>query len=365
MKAHRIVDLLLEAPNRQGKIVYIFGPELPEEGYCATDLVSVMKQMQGWGIVPKEQAKGSQQITQLVKRGYTFLIKRAPGDVEVIGKVPVETTDDGKERAFIYLGLQNHAAVAHRANWNTPIKRLDVESVIVGLSDEELDPYQGTKPGGAASAGAPAGAAPTGAPGATPATPAGAPTGTAGAAQPGKPTAAPASKQAKQAGQVGASLKKEGYPPTGTGYSGDMMPINAPVEIGLTFDLSSKEGIIASEVHPGGPAAQAGLQAGDIIVQTGKFVTMNGDQLGPFYVHTLKHLEYVLRKADPSYPIPFRIVRGDQEHWLPIQPTAKKEQRGPSDVQKMTGSQPVKHKHFDMPNEPTPASETGNPSSSV
>jgi len=138
-----------------------------------------------------------------------------------------------------------------------------------------------------------------------------------------------------------ADLSQHGYPATGQGYSGgeDMTQINAPVEVGLTFDMNSNKGIAVKEVHPGGPAAQAGLQAGDVIVQTGQFMGKDQKEHGPYYVHDQNNLQDVLRLVDPQYPISFRVIRGDQEHWLPIHTTPKKEpQLGPpAEVQQVTG----------------------------
>lgn len=138
----------------------------------------------------------------------------------------------------------------------------------------------------------------------------------------------------------------------------DFTPINAPVTLGITFDMGSRKGVIVREVHPGGPAAQAGLQAGDTIIQSGEFVSNDGQQVGPFHVYNQKHLAYVLRTADPNYAIPFKVIRGDRGLWLPMQPQQKQQ---PANKQVPPSQRPVQVVQRTVaPNTPDPARETGN-----
>lgn len=155
-------------------------------------------------------------------------------------------------------------------------------------------------------------------------------------------------------------------PETAPGKDEDMLPINAPLQIGVTFDLDSKTGVIVREVHPSGPAAQAGLQAGDTIVEVGKFARNDRQEPKAYGILNSRHLEFVLKTADPQYPIPFRVIRGDREHWLPIIGKPKQQQKPqPNPVQAAVRPQPQPQAPAPQPNEPSPSRETGNPQANV
>lgn len=326
MNAFEIVSLLLEAEmsaaDRTG--VYVFGPRLPKDGHVARDMNQALIHLRHMKVIPPDVAEGANMVDALVREGYTFIIKHHPGNIEVIGeRVPVRTTPEGVEKATKFLGLEKHDAVAYRKYTTGSPASLDVAQVLYG----EKPPKEGT--------------------------------GTQKRWQPDKPE------------------DMSGFPETGKGYSGDFMPIDAPISLGFTFDRGSKEGVIIKEVHPGGPAAQAGLKAGDVIVQTGEFVSTEGEPLGPFYVYNQKHLEYVLRKADPNYPILFRVIRGDQELWLPMQAQSKQQEQNQQQQQGRPVQTSMARKLFAKekkprqrrfnfrPNEPTPTRQTGNAPASV
>ena len=351
MNAREIVSLLLEADDpsagdRTG--VYIFGPGLPKEGYNAADLPQAFGDLEQTGVLPKGSADDPNTLNQLVQLGYTFFLKKHPGSVEVIGRVPAKTTPDGQERAMQYLGLHKENPVQYRKTPTGNSTQMNVEKALFGSNELEKQSVEKER---------------------------------VAKEKRSIPT--------QHLGKIDPKEENFPNPPTGVGYGGDMMPINAPVEVGFTFDLDSKEGVIIKEVHPGGPAAQAGLQAGDVIVQSGKFATPDGEPIGPFYVYNQKHLEYVLRKASPQYPIPFRVIRGDAEHWLPIQPRVKQDKQAPAQQAQMPQPQqaqakkpvqqnmakklfagqkpagPRQRKLNLRPNEPSPARETGNPPANV
>ena len=362
MNAREIVSLFLEAAgdnessvgDRTG--VYIFGPRLPEGGYNAKDLAQAFGDLEDAGVLPQGSAlKSRYTLEQLIQSGYTFFIKHDPGNIEVFGHIPVRTTTDGKEQAMQFLGLQKADKVKYRKSPTSSDQTMNVEQTMFGSNEIEKEAQQKEKQG-----------------------------------------KEQRSVQTQNLGPIDPKEENFPNPPTGVGYSADMMPINAPVEVGFTFDLGSTEGVIIKEVHPGGPAAQAGLQAGDVIVQSGKFATPDGEPIGPFYVYNQKHLEYVLRKADPQYPIPFRVVRGDREHWLPIMPKVKEapqaapaQQAQPQQPQQaqpqqaapakkpvqqsmakslFAGQKPVGPRQQKLklrPNEPSPERETGNASANV
>ena len=312
MNVREIVNRLLEADlTSAGDAtgVYIFGPGLPSVGFAAKDVNQVILHLRRSGIIPKETNDDVRMLDALVDKGYVFMIKHAPGDVEVIGsRLPVATTPEGAEQAEKLLGLGQHEAVAYRKHTTDGAQRLPVDRVLYGSKDMEQ-----------------------------------------------------AEQERKKQGPVARVQGKRAAPARNAVKGGESAPLNAPVSVGFQYALNSQQGIQVMEVIPGGPAAQAGLQAGDTIVQTGKFAPEGGGEpVGPFYVYNTNHLAYVLRRADPRYPISFRVHRGDQDLWIPIKPELKAPvQPGTAPprgrMAKLTGTAPLT-----QPNAPTPARETGN-----
>lgn len=296
MNAREIVGLLLEADMSAGDRsgVYIFGPGLPADGYVAKSVDEAIVHLRKTNIIPKDTPDDVRMVDRLVDSGYSFLIKHHPGNIEVISKnVPVQTTPEGADKATSFLGLDQHEAVAYRKHTTDSPTQLNVDQVLYGA--KSLEQPQGAQK--------------------------------------------PATKKPKK-------KKVE-----------DFTPINAPVTLGITFDMGSKKGVIVREVHPGGPAAQSGLQAGDTIIQTGEFVSGDGQQVGPFHVYNQKHLAYVLRTADPKYAIPFKVIRGDRALWLPMQPQQKQAPEAPP---AQPTPQPAQPPQNFQPNDPEPTRETGN-----
>lgn len=367
MNAREIVDLLLEADQTSAGDptgVYIFGPNLPKEGYSTPSVETAINEFRKFGIISPDVRDKPGLVDELVRMGYTFFLKKAPGDIEVIGRVPAKTTPDGQERASQYLGLEKHDRVAYRRTPTATATTLDVDQVLFGS----------------------------------------------------KASAEAAKKKRQHYSKYFGYIdpEEEGFkpPPYGVGYKAaeEMVPLNAPAEIGMTYDLDSKDGIHVAEVRPGGPAAQAGLRAGDVIVQTGKFARRDGKEPKAYAVENPSHLEFVLKMADPQYAIPFRVVRGDADFYLPIQPIEKQRAGEGStmhipaaEIQAATGQapqppvepepttpqaypakrpsrakqmflglrgtkRPTAQRRLPLrypPNEPTPSRETGNPPANV
>lgn len=360
MNAFEIVDLLLEA-DQYNSGVYIFGPDLPVNGYPAPSVEKAIENFRRYGLIDPQTRDAVELMDQLVGMGYTFFFKKYPGEVEVVGKVPVRTTPEGQERASQYLGLERHTKVQYRSSTQGNSQQMDVDYVLFGskeLEQQRKEQEQQRKE--------------------------------------------KRSVQTRELGKI--DPKEEGFkaPPTGVGYKEpeDMMPLDAPLQVGFTFDPQQKDGIHVVEVHPSGPAAQAGVQAGDVILQAGKYARKDGKPPKSYMLSQPLHLEYVLRTADPRYAIPFRVIRGDAEYWLPILPTERQKYQS-SDIhipaaevqgrfsrgsapasqaypapkkakQRILGLRqpkagptqrrlPLKY----PPNEPSPARETGNPPANV
>lgn len=371
MNAFEIVGLLLEAdqPSHSGGQVsagdptgvYVFGPELPKEGYAVPDIETAVQDFRRYGIIPQDEDSATM-LDELVNLGYAFLLKKSPDEVEVISQaLPVQTTPEGAERASQFLGLERKSRVQYRKTPRSSSKQLDVDYVLHG--SKEMAQRQKEQ----------------------------------------------RSVQTKQLGTI--DPEEEGFqaPAHGVGYKDpqEMMPLDAPAEIGVTFAMDAKDGIHVQEVHPQGPAAQAGVRAGDVIVAAGKFARRDQKEPKAYTLATPKHLEFILRIADLAYPVPFRVIRGDGEMWIPVQPQPRKtpqqtEVIPAAEVQASAGSRknsetappeqtrsqpsppagrakqmimnirqpqkgprqrrlPLKY----APNEPSPARETGNPPANV
>ena len=272
MNAHEIVNLLLEADNPSAgdsSGVYIFGPHLHPEGHVAKSVEQAVIHLRHFGLIPKGTPNTVHMLDQLVDRGYTFIIKHHAGNVEVIGQnVPVRTTPEGMEKAIQLLGLEKHDKVAYRKYATGTVTQMNVEQVFQGSKELE----QGQK------------------------------------------------ASAEQAPDDPAAVPKQQQQPAPDPEVGDFQLLDAPLQIGVTFDRQSRDGIQVVEVHPSGPAAQAGIQAGDVITGTGEFVTNQSRIVGPYTTRNPKELEIVLGMASPQYPLPFRVQRGGQERWFPVQP---------------------------------------------
>ena len=93
---------------------------LPAEGYCTPSVEQAIEEFRRFGLIDTQTHDRAGMLDQLVSAGYTFFIKNQQGDVEVIGKVPVRTTPEGRDRAAQYLGLETHELVQYRS---TPTAR--------------------------------------------------------------------------------------------------------------------------------------------------------------------------------------------------------------------------------------------------
>ena len=138
MTAFEIVDLLLEA-DQYNSGVYIFGPEMPVEGYAASSVEKAIEAFRRRGLIDPQTRDDAGLMDQLVGAGYTFLLKKHPGEVEVVGKVPVQTTPEGQEQAAQYLGLERHAKVQYRSSIRGNSQEMDAAYVLHGSKELEQE----------------------------------------------------------------------------------------------------------------------------------------------------------------------------------------------------------------------------------
>ena len=64
--------------------------------------------------------------------GYTFIVIEIPGEILVIGSVPIAATTDQKERVIQFLGLDLHQKVQCRKTQSSNSRVLDVNYVLYG-----------------------------------------------------------------------------------------------------------------------------------------------------------------------------------------------------------------------------------------
>lgn len=343
MNAFGLVDLLLEADqsgagNRTG--VYVFGPDLPSKGYNAPDLETIVDNFRRYGMITP-QASGVDMLNDLTQMGYTFFFKKDAANVEVIGPIPAHTTKEGQERAAQYLGLDRKEKVQYRQTPTSSPQEMLVDYVLFGSKELERDEREQKK---------------------------------AAKDQRSVPT--------KEFGQVDPQEVGFNPPAHPVGYSGgneDFVEMNAPAYLGVVYDHESTQGIALKEIIPGGPAAQAGLLAGEVIVKGDYFSKKFQKQLGPFYLYTAKDLEKLLSRADINYPVHLVVVRGHGDtETVPVKLEPKPAKQGgpemtiPAQEVQASARKPRKkavkpaavQKSFARklfrPNEQPPASETGN-----
>jgi len=112
--------------------VYIFGPNLPNGGYCAKDYNRLWSDFEKTGLLSKGGSKRSTLIDEFVSMGYTFIVIEIPGEILVIGSVPIAATTDQKERVIQFLGLDLHQKVQCRKTQSSNSRVLDVNYVLYG-----------------------------------------------------------------------------------------------------------------------------------------------------------------------------------------------------------------------------------------
>lgn len=304
MKSIEIVNLLLEADYSaaDGSGVYMFGPRLAKEGSYSKDFVEAVKRLRQLNIVPHGTPDSSRLLDKLVDQGYVFIFKHNPGNVEVIGRHLPVRTTTEGADKAMQ-ALGLNNHVAVAYRKHSEDSPKRLQVDQVLYGSKELDE--------------------------------------------------PSRKQ---------SVKKSEPATKGA----DMRPINAPFTIGITFDLRSKNGIKVVEVHPGGPAAQAGIQAGDIIGGTGEFYSKDGSTVGPYRIDTVKDLENTLKMTGGRYAVPFRIIHGSIEKFIPLLPQTKgKSGASGAGAVTVTPSMTDTQKNTYQPNELNPTRETGNLSANV
>jgi len=244
-RALQIVDALLETSAGYGSGVYVFGPTIDAGGRAFTDQATAIHSLGG-------------NPEALIEHGYSFFVKKSPGDVLVISKaLPIRTSSEGERRAVAFLGLDKHHSVAYRPTFEgTTTKSINAGALLVGsrtIKESKLDlmeapmaqsPFAGGQPGGASLGGA---------------------------------------------------------------------------SLGITFDKGqSKDGVYVAAVHPNGAAARSGIQAADRIVGVAKHASKGGEQIGPFRISNANDLSSVLSQAESKYPIVFFVQRGPNQVRIPV-----------------------------------------------
>ena len=88
-------------------------------------------------------------------------------------------------------------------------------------------------------------------------------------------------------------------------YLGVQNPVPVTEELDRSFDLGTEEGALIQGIAEGSPAAEAGLTAGDVIVELG------GEE-----IRTVEDLYSAIRSRDPGDEVELTIVRGGERQTL-------------------------------------------------
>ncbi len=78
-------------------------------------------------------------------------------------------------------------------------------------------------------------------------------------------------------------------------------------DLAKSFGLESTDGVLVADVMAGGPAAEAGLQAGDVVTQ-----------VGHRHVSTPAEMMREIAEADPGARVQISVMRGGSESWFPV-----------------------------------------------
>jgi len=119
--------------------VCIFGPNLPSGGFHAHSFDDAIAAFEKAGLFPANSRQYDDLLDQMVNMGYTFIMIKVPGEIEAIGRVPVETTYEGRELTEKFLGLDKHQKVQHRKTQFGTSRELDVNYVLYGTLPERID----------------------------------------------------------------------------------------------------------------------------------------------------------------------------------------------------------------------------------
>lgn len=118
------------APTRDVTGVYVFGPHLPPHGYCTPSVETAIEEFRRFGLISPQTHDYAEMLNELVGMGYTFFHKKASGNIEVVGKIPPQTTVEGQQRAAKYLGLEKHERVQYRSTPTATPTQTTVELVL-------------------------------------------------------------------------------------------------------------------------------------------------------------------------------------------------------------------------------------------
>ncbi len=78
-------------------------------------------------------------------------------------------------------------------------------------------------------------------------------------------------------------------------------------DLARSFGLESADGVLIADVMPGGPAAEGGLEAGDIVTQ-----------VGHTHVSTPAQMMREIAESKPGTRVQITVKRGGSESWYPV-----------------------------------------------
>jgi PDZ domain len=295
MTAHAIVNLLLEAgedigPPRDTRGVWAFGPYLPPGGAAFGSLTGMLQKFQRYGFT---QDRGEDKIDELLGKGYTIIEKKNPREVQVYSKkLPLQVPAEAAEEIMTYLGLDKGTPVVYKKSYaDRTGQTRNVENILLGTNEIEDER----------------------------------------AAQAQQTAASEREKRVvhyrdRYGRPQVADPEEEGFRPRPQPPATNVTrPQEARGSLGFTYDggydrlamNEQEKGVMVAAVHDGGPLAQAGVQAGDVI-QTASYVDDSGQQK-EYRIRSVANLSAVLAAVDPNSPIILYVRRGGQGHEVVVE----------------------------------------------
>lgn len=235
-----------------------------------------------------EDALEGRQEAEMMQQGYSFITQKNPGDVGVYSLKPqIPTMERGTELVAQTFGIDPETKVNFANHSGAPGKPIPLKDVLrerpmhkkTGEPEPEFQRQNPVKAAGVA-------------------------------AQPAD----------EPQDMLQPDPEREKYVQS---LQGTPAIHNAPLDFGMEVDNTWRRGgVLVSHVIPGGPAAQAGLQAGDRITKV-DFETSRG-YWGPYAVKTLDDFKRLRSLMEPGYNVGLKYVRGGHEYPTGILPTQLK-----------------------------------------
>jgi hypothetical protein len=221
----------------------------------------------------------------MIGRGYAFMTQKNPGDIGVYGTQPqISTLEKGLGLVAQTFGIQPETLVNFSQLPGAPGKPIPLKDILRERPIEKTKRTPERK----------------------------------SAVKADKAVAQPAAEPEPEAVLDPSDPEREKYVQS---LQGKPVVQNVPLSFGMEVDLTYRQvGVLVSHIIPGGPAALAGLEAGDRITKL-QFETSEGSW-GPYAVKTLAEFKRLRSFMQPNYTVGVWYIRGGLEDSTGIRPKA-------------------------------------------